>query len=369
MHAEVIVIGAGIVGAACAHALAQAGRRVLVLDARIGGATGAGMGHLVVMDDNPAELTLSSHSTAQWRALAPQMGEDCAYSACGTLWVAGNEEEMAEAERKQQRLHEHDIESRLLGAAALARTEPALRKGLAGALEVPGDGILYAPNAARWLLSQGGASIRIEHAKVDAIDSDGTLRLADGSRRTAPQVVLANGIEATALCPELPIRPKKGHLLITDRYPGTVHHQLVELGYVTSAHHSAGDSVAFNVQPRPTGQLLIGSSRQFDTTDPAVEAPMLARMLQRTLEYLPGVADLTAVRSWTGMRAATPDGLPLLGKHPWREKLWLAVGHEGLGVTTAPGSAHLLAALMNGTAPQFDAAPYAPRGLVAEKCA
>ncbi|MDQ0611476.1 glycine/D-amino acid oxidase-like deaminating enzyme [Variovorax sp. W1I1] len=364
MNADVIVIGAGIVGAACAHALAQAGRNVLVLDARIGGATGAGMGHLVVMDDNPAELALSRDSTARWCALAPHMPEDCAYSACGTLWIAANEEEMAEAERKQQRLRADGVESRLLDATALARAEPALRKGLAGALEVPGDGILYAPNAARWLLAQGGNAIRIEHAKVDAIEDDGTLRLADGTRRSAPQIVLANGIEATTLCPELPIRPKKGHLLITDRYPGTVHHQLVELGYVTSAHHSDGDSVAFNVQPRPTGQLLVGSSRQFDTTDPAVEAPMLARMLQRTLDYLPGLGNLNAVRSWTGMRAASPDGLPLLGKHPWREKLWLAVGHEGLGVTTAPGSAHLLGALMTGAAPEFDAAPYAPRGLL-----
>ena len=363
MNADVIVIGAGIVGAACAHALAGAGAKVLVLDAGIGGATGAGMGHLVVMDDNPAELELSRRSIAQWRELAPRTGEGCAYSACGTLWIAANDEEMAEAERKLQRLRADGIDSRLLDANQLAAAEPALRKGLAGALEVPGDGILYAPNAARWLLAQHEASIRVEHAKVEAIDDDGSLRLADGTRRAAPQVVLANGIQATTLCPELPIRPKKGHLLITDRYPGTVHHQLVELGYVTSAHHSEGDSVAFNVQPRPTGQLLIGSSRQFDTTDPAVEAPMLARMLRRALDYLPGLANLNALRSWTGMRAASPDGLPLLGKHPWREKLWLAVGHEGLGVTTAPGSAQLLAALMTGSTPDFDAAPYAPRGL------
>ena len=59
---------------------------------------------------------------------------------------------------------------------------------------------------------------------------------------------------STDLLPDLPIRPKKGHLAITDRYPGFVRHQLVEMGYIKNAHAADGDSVAFNVQPRPTGQ-------------------------------------------------------------------------------------------------------------------
>ncbi|HEY2256195.1 MAG TPA: FAD-dependent oxidoreductase [Variovorax sp.] len=358
MHADVLVVGAGIVGAACAHALAQAGLRVQVLDAGLGGATGAGMGHLVVMDDNPAELALCSLSVALWRSLVPQMGEDCAFSPCGTLWIATDDEEMAAAEEKRARLARVGIDCRLLDAHALAKAEPALRPGLAGALEVPDDGIVYAPNAARWLLAHGGDRIHVERAEVTAIDERG-VRLADGGLRHAPQIVLATGIHATTLCPELPIRPKKGHLLITDRYPGTVHHQLVELGYVTSAHHSEGPSVAFNLQPRPTGQLLLGSSRQFDITDPAVEAAMLEQMLQRALGYMPGLAELNAIRCWTGLRAATPDSLPILGRHPWREGLWLAVGHEGLGVTTATGSAQLLAALMTGTTPALDPKPFA----------
>ena len=137
-------------------------------------------------------------------------------------------------------------------------------------------------------------------------------------------------------------------------------HQLVELGYITSAHHSDGTSVAFNVQPRPTGQLLIGSSREFDTTDPAVNNAVMARMLQRALHYLPGLADLNAVRTWTGFRAATPDSLPLIGAHPHHPHLWLAVGHEGLGVTTAPGTAQLLAAQITGSTPLIDPVPYAP---------
>ncbi len=364
MQADVIVIGAGIVGAACAHALAQAGQRVLVLDARIGGATGAGMGHLVVMDDNPAELALSQRSLELWRSLVPRMADDCAFSPCGTLWVAADDAEMEAAEDKQARLLQHGIDCRLLDDDQLAQAEPALRPGLAGALEVMGDGIVYAPNAANWFLFD--AHIDTEQAEVVAIEA-GHVRLADGSQRHAPQILLANGIHATTLCPELPIRPKKGHLLITDRYPGTVHHQLVELGYVTSAHHSEGPSVAFNLQPRPTGQLLIGSSRQFDTTDMAVEPGMVAQMLARALAYLPALGDLNAIRSWTGLRAATPDSLPLLGRHPWREGLWLAVGHEGLGVTTATGTAQLLAALMTGATPAFDAAPYAAERLAAER--
>ncbi|WP_394787115.1 NAD(P)/FAD-dependent oxidoreductase [Rhodoferax sp.] len=357
MSPDVIIVGAGIIGAACAHALAQAGQQVLVLDARLGGATGAGMGHLVVMDDNPAELALSQYSVAQWRALAPSLSPDCAFSGCGTLWIAANAEEMAAAEDKQRRLQDQGIACELLGAAALAQAEPALRSGLAGALKVPGDGIVYAPNTARWLLAQSGNRIQVEPAQVTALHT-GSVHLADGSRRQAPQILLANGIQATTLCPELPIRPKKGHLLITDRYPGSVNHQLVELGYVTSAHHSVGPSVAFNLQPRPTGQLLLGSSRQFDTTDPAVEPEMLQAMLQRALDYIPGLAGLNAIRSWTGMRAATPDSLPILGAHPTRAGLWLAVGHEGLGVTTALGTADLLAALMLGHTPPLDAAAY-----------
>lgn len=355
--ADVIVIGAGIVGAACAHALAEAGLDVLVLDDRRGGATAAGMGHLVVMDDNPAELALSRHSLSQWHAWSRQMAADCTWHPCGTLWLAANAEEMQAAQDKRERLRTNAVDCELIGAQALQTLEPALRPGLCGALHVPGDAVVYAPNAARWLLGRRPSRIRVQTSSVTALE-DRRVRLADGTFLQAPALLLANGIHATALCPELPIRPKKGHLLITDRYPGTVHHQLVELGYVTSAHHSTGPSVAFNVQPRPTGQLLIGSSRQFDDNSAAVDANMLAQMLERALSYLPGLADLNAIRSWTGLRAATPDSLPLLGPHPTRPGLWLAVGHEGLGVTTAPASAQLLAAHITASAAPLDPTPY-----------
>ncbi|MBY4691059.1 NAD(P)/FAD-dependent oxidoreductase [Burkholderia dolosa] len=359
---DVVVIGAGIVGAACAHEFAQRGWRVLVVDDGSGGATGAGMGHLVAMDDNAAELALSHYSIELWRAMSGEMPQACAYRNCGTLWLAADAHEMDVARAKQAALAAHGVAGELIDAATLAQLEPMLRAGLGGALKIPGDGILYAPVAANWLL-QRVPGIALRRDRAGALDGP-SVTLASGATLRAQRVVVANGVAARTLLPELPLRPKKGHLLITDRYPGRVSHQLVELGYAASAHASDGTSVAFNVQPRPTGQLLIGSSRQFDTEDARIEPPVLARMLRRAAGYLPELADLNGIRAWTGFRSASPDGLPLLGEHPSRPGVWLAVGHEGLGVTTAPGSARLVAALMAGERPPIDVEPYLPGRLL-----
>ena len=368
---DVIVIGAGMVGAACAHALANAGQRVLVLDARLGGATNAGMGHLVVMDDNPAELALSHASLTQWHAWTPRMAAQApstAFTPCGTLWVAADAEEMHEAEHKRARLQAHGVACELLGASQLAALEPVLRPGLHGALRVPGDSMVYAPNAAEWLLGHAAIPIQVETLQVERIEGRRVV-CTDGSVREGGALLLAAGIHATQFCPELPIRPKKGHLAITDRGGAVVRHQLVELGYVKNAHQTEGTSVAFNLQPRPTGQWLLGSSRQFDTLDPAVDNAVLAKMLRRAIEYVPSLAERNAIRTWTGFRAATPDGLPIIGRHPEHEHLWLAVGHEGLGVTTAPATASLIASSMLGTAAPLDPAPYAPTRFVQEHAA
>lgn len=364
---DVVVVGAGIVGAACAHALAGYGLHVLVLDkAGVGtGTTAAGMGHLVVMDDTPAEFALSAWSRELWLALAPRLDARHAFLRCGTLWVAADDEELAIAHARQQALHARGIACAMLDAAQLREVEPALRPALAGGMIVPDDAVVYAPTLAAWLLEQPLAG-RIElrgDVEVTALDRHG-VRLADGTSVAAGAVLLANGIDAPTLLPDLPLYAKKGHLAITDRYPGTVRHQILELGYIKSAHQASGTSVAFNVQPRPTGQLLIGSSRQFDSTDAAVEPEVLARMLRRAIEFLPGLADLNALRAWTGFRPATRDGLPLIGPaapdaSP-HQSTWLALGHEGLGVTTALGTAQLIAAQMLGRTAAIAAAPYLP---------
>ena len=173
-------------------------------------------------------------------------------------------------------------------------------------------------------------------------------------------MVNAAGVDAPRLTPGLPIIPRKGHLVITDRYPGFVRHQLVELGYLKSAHSVASDSVAFNVQPRRTGQILIGSSRQYGAEHKDVDGHMVVRMLKRAEQYMPSLASMSAIRVWTGFRAATPDKLPLIGPWPADKSLFLATGHEGLGITTSLATARLLVDYVTGATPEIAVEPYLP---------
>ncbi len=373
---DVVIVGAGIVGAACADEFVRRGQRVAVISADIvgSGATAAGMGHIVVMDDSDAQFALTRYSQQLWQELRPQLPADVEYEQCGTIWVAADEEEMIEVHRKHAYYGARGVPTEVLDAKALQNLEPNLRSGapgsgMAGGLLVPEDGVLYPPCAARFLMERaqaGGAKLRLG-VPVAQI-GQGRVRLADGTEISAEIIVNAAGASSADLTPGLDIKKRKGHLVITDRYPGFLRHQLVELGYLKSAHSVSTDSVAFNVQPRRTGQILIGSSRQYGAKHKEVDHFMLVRMLQRAQEYMPRLAQMSAVRVWTGFRAATPDKLPLIG--PWvgtstglsagDKSIFLATGHEGLGITTSLATARILADQIMGTKPQIPVEPYLP---------
>lgn len=356
-----IVIGAGIIGAACAWALAKVGMQVGVVDPRpIGsGTTAAGMGHLVVIDDPPAEFALTHLSMKLWEELVPQMTMHAEYSRCGTLWVAEDEAEMDEARAKHERLSRAGIEVQLLDPAGLARTEPNLRTGLAGGLRIVRDGLVYPPLAARWMLDAAGASGSNLHLGTPVASiAASKVTLADGRTLEADIIVNAAGLDARELTPGLPLRARKGHLIITDRYPGFCSNQIVELGYIKNAHGNALESVAFNLQPRPNGQMLLGSSRQFDVEELSIQSSMLSKVIARGCRFMPGLAQLQGIRAWTGLRAATPDGMPIIGPVGGMPGVFVAAGHEGLGITTATGTGLLIASMATGSPPPIDPTPY-----------
>ena len=353
---DVAIAGAGIIGAACAMECAEAGLSVVNVEPGVigGGATAAGMGHIVVMDDSPAQIALTHYSRCLWKERAADLPPEVEYVEAGTIWVAAGEDEMAEVRRKQRVYNEIGVRAEMLDAQALREAEPSLRPGLAGGLLAPEDAVIYPPCAALHFMDlarRRGAVLRPGQAA--SLDGAG-IRMGDGSLISAGIVVDATGAWATA------VRKRKGHLAITDRYPGFIRHQLVELGYLKSAHSSTEDSVAFNVQPRRTGQVLIGSSRQFGVDDSAVDSRILSRMLARATEYMPALAGLLTIRCWTGFRAATADHLPLIGPSAGDPRVFSATGHEGLGITTSLATARLIVDQILGRPSEIPIEPYLP---------
>jgi D-hydroxyproline dehydrogenase subunit beta len=366
---EAIIVGAGIVGAACADELARRGLRVGVIDRDVigSGATAAGMGHIVVMDDSEPQFALTRYSQTLWQALERDLPEDVEFEQCGTIWVAADDDEMLEVQRKCDYYRTGGVPAEILDHAQLKELEPNLREGLSGGLLVPEDAVLYPPCAARFLMERAqkhGATLQLG-ASVRKIGENRVL-MDDGVELRGEMIINTAGAWSTELTPGIDVKKRKGHLVITDRYQGFLRHQLVELGYLKSAHSLNADSVAFNVQPRRTGQILIGSSRQFGAEHKDVDHAMIVRMLHRAQEFMPALAPMSVVRVWTGFRAATPDKLPLIGPWPHNKSVFLATGHEGLGITTSLATAKLVADQITGAKPQIAIEPYLPSRVASE---
>ena len=235
---DAIIVGAGIVGAACADELARCGLRVGVIDRDVigSGATAAGMGHIVVMDDSEPQFALTRYSQTLWQALQRDLPEDVEFEQCGTIWVAADGDEMLEVRRKCDYYRARGVPAEILDHAQLKELEPNLREGFLVAILVSrGRGFISTmrraiPHGTRteaWCTLQLGASVRKVACKPVLMD--------DGFELRGEMIINTAGAWSTELTQGIDVKKRKGHLVITDRYPGFLRHQLVELGYLKSA--------------------------------------------------------------------------------------------------------------------------------------
>lgn len=374
---SITIVGGGIVGAACALALARADLRPLVIEATTPGcgATAEGMGHLVVLDHDQTTLALTLRSLELWHALAPDLPDAAEWSGAGTLWLAEDSTQLERAGVHAEELRAVGLDARLIAGTELRALEPSLAQDLVGALRVADDRIVYPPVVAAWLLERACAlgatllaGVRLE--RLERLDDAEELIFADGRRQQSERVILATGLGTGALLPGHAlagaVQPRRGHLLITERTRLKVEHQLVELGYHDSVSARGATSVAFNLQPRPSGQLLLGSSRQDGSADREVDALVIARLIDRGRRFVPGLPAVRGLRAWVGLRPATRDGLPLVGPLPERPSLILACGHEGLGITTSLVTAEIVAAGLGAGTTRVDAHALRPERLLEE---
>lgn len=383
--ADVVVVGGGIIGCAVVHSLAQLlprSTRIVLLDrGPIAGATsGSSMGHLMVTPDTAQDYAFSRTSVRLWGELAERM-QGFYYQPTGALYLADNAEDLELLPKLRAQFESNGDRSELLDAGRLRELEPGLADDVPGALFYPGDGVVLPMLACSAMLRearQHNENVRVRaECAVTGFDREADrvtgVRTARGSIAT-PAVVNATGVWAPELAelagqPRLPIWPRAGNLAITGHHVTPIRTQLLEIAYLRYAHGAAkvdpaaGDDPgghAVNMQPQSHGGCLIGSTRQFRGMDRTLNRELLHRSLVRARRYVPGLARLPIVRTWVGLRPYAEDGVPLIGPWPHLEGLWVAAGHEGLGISLAPITGLLLAQQLAGVEPAIDHRPYLP---------
>ncbi len=353
----VVVVGAGIVGAACAHALTRAGADVVVIDRGpvASGTTSRGEGNILVSDKGPgAELDLARLSREAWLEVGDEVGRaDIELEEKGGVVVAASQEALAA-------LSSFAASQRSTGMVALEvaeprELEPHLAPGLAGGVLYPEDLQVQPVLAAAALLEaaqrRGARFLSGQDVVAAVVDPAGRLR---GVRTAAGDVVHADAVVNAAgtwggqvgerLGAPVPVLPRRGFILVTEPLPPLVRHKVYSADYVANVSSSAsGLETSCVVEGTRGGTILIGASRERVGFDQTLDVDVVSTLARQAVALFPFLERVNLLRVYRGFRPYAPDHLPIIGPDPRRPGLFHACGHEGAGIGLAPGTGRLIA--------------------------
>ncbi|MEV4680746.1 NAD(P)/FAD-dependent oxidoreductase [Streptomyces kurssanovii] len=374
---DLIVVGAGVVGAACAYYAARSGLSVTVIDRGpvAGGTTGAGEGNLLVSDKEPGpELELALLSVRLWRELSDVLPPRAEYEAKGGLVVASGEASLAVLRDLAARQERAGVKNQEVPDGRLRDLEPHLAPGLAGGFHYPQDAQVQPALAAAHLLRAAGGQ---GNGRVDLRLGEEVIRVLKGAggevrgvRTTsgdlhAPCVVNAAGTWGGRLAGlagvDLPVLPRRGFVLVTEPLPRVVRHKVYTADYVADvASGSAALQTSAVVEGTPAGPVLIGASRERVGFDRTLSVEVLRRLAAQATRLFPVLSRVRAIRTYAGFRPYLPDHLPAIGPDPRAPGLLHACGHEGAGIGLAPATGVIVARILTGGGLPMDIGPFRP---------
>ncbi|MGW0697999.1 NAD(P)/FAD-dependent oxidoreductase [Streptomyces sp. NPDC002867] len=378
---RVAVLGAGIVGAACARELALCGFRVTVVDrgAPAGATTSHGEGNILVSDKGPGpELRLAQLSRRLWPktlAAVAERSDRGARAAAAVEWEPKGGIVVATTEAGAAALAEFagaqraaEVRAEALDAAALAEAEPRIMRDHTAALHYPEDAQVQPAGAAVALLTDAlaaGASLKSGCEVLSAVTRGSRLTALHTTEGLVEADVFVNaagpwsGELAARLGAPIAVRPRRGDILVTTPLPPTVFHKVYDADYVGAVGSSAEDlQTSAVVESTRAGSVLLGSSRRRVGFDDRLRPHVLAEIAAKALRLFPCLADVAVMRSYGGFRPYVDDHMPVIGPDPRLDGLWHATGHEGAGIGLSLGTALLVRNLLLGEPPAVEASPF-----------
>jgi glycine/D-amino acid oxidase-like deaminating enzyme len=370
ISADVVIIGAGIVGSMCAHYVSKTGLKTLVIDRGTvaSGTTGAGEGNIMVSDKSPGpELELALISRDLWFEVADDVGNEFELVAKGGLSVsrgdAGNLFALAESQINV------GVQATKVAASEIRKLEPYISEAIQSGVHYPQDAQCQPMLAAAHILriSQKRGTNFIGHQEVLKIEtlSQGLIVRTGEYEIECEFVVNAAGTWAGEIAKlagsELPIMPRRGFILVTAPLPHYVNHKVYDSDYVDNVASSDADlQTSTVIEGTKSGTILIGASRERVGFDRSIDVKVIKKLARQATSLFPILRSAQILRVYNGFRPYSPDHLPVIGPDSKIPRLLHCAGHEGAGIGLSAASGKLIAQIINGKAPLVNPEPFLP---------
>jgi len=354
---DAIVVGAGIIGSAIAWELAKEGRRVVLFDkGPVGrGASWAAAGLLtpIHLAEYPAPLaSLCIESEKMYEPWVRALGApEVEYRASGLILLAFDDQDERDAATLESWKRERGSPVERLDAAGLRSLEPLASPDVRGALLLPDVAQVRNHRLARALAEAArrlGAEIRTDAEVTGFLKVPGRINGVRTSKGDifAAETIIAAGAWSGELDLDLSVRPVRGQMVLLEGPPDSLSRALL-----------ARDAY---LVPRADGRVLLGSTLEEAGFDASTTAEGISFLLDQGRRLAPGIGKFKVSATWAGLRPATKDRLPYLGRAADMEGLILATGHFRNGILLAPVTAKIVADLVAGRAPSLDLVPFRP---------
>lgn len=370
--AEVVVIGGGVIGTSITYYLSKEGMDVTLVERGdiASGTSGGCEGNVMAQDHEPGfDSNMTVESNKLYQELVRELDDDFQYHQPGSIFLIESEEEWDFMQNRLQKQKAVGLPVRMIGRDELRECEPNLASNLLGAVECtftasvqPMYLALALVRAAKKLGTRIKTFTEARQIKLDSCHKIKSVITSQGEIKTSI-VVNAAGAWAPEIGKmvglDIPIVPRRGQLAITEPIAPIASLKMSETRYIAAKFHpelakNAGEDmvkygVAFTLEPRMDGNILIGSSREFVGYDIRTTYQVISAIVKRAIRFLSILKNIHIIRTYAGVRAYTPDHLSIISRADEIDGFYIAAGHEGDGIGLAPLTGKLIAQLITRT--------------------
>lgn len=380
-NADAIVVGSGVIGSSVAYNLAKKGCDVIILEKdTVGCGSSCACDGLVIMQSKSPgpHLKMALASEVLYRTLSEELDHDIGYRHCGGMVVIEREEELEAMKIFMKKQREIGLDVDLIDGDEARKLEPVLAKHVVGSTISNRDAQvnpMYLVNGYIQAAKRLGLTIYKNMQVTDFIIRSGKIEgvVAGGETFSAPIVVCCGGVNTPEMTTkfglELPIKPRRGQLVITEPVEPIIHHVMLCARYIAAKYHPelADDvnnevarlGIGLVLEQTEEGGILIGSTREFVGFDKRVSESGIRNLVAYVTRIAPVIKDVRLVRTFAGLRPYTPDGRAFMGPVPGISGLYIAAGHEGDGISYAPITGKSMAELIIDGESVEDLTPFA----------